>query len=68
MKKPTTTRKHGYQARAQIIARRLCLTTETEVRETPALKQRLKTSLSYEQSCQSYLWTTDRGRSRLIKH
>ena len=30
--------------------------------------ERLKTSLVFESSSQVYLWTTDRGRSRLIKH
>lgn len=29
---------------------------------------RLTTQVTFESSCQSYLWVTDRGRSRLIKH
>lgn len=29
---------------------------------------RLTTQVTFESSCQSYLWLTDRGRSRLIKH
>ena len=61
-----TIRKHGYKARA--VANKLCLRYETEVRERPQLKARLKTLLTFESSSQSYLWVTDRGRSRLIKH
>lgn len=29
---------------------------------------RLKTKLTFESANQTYLWLTDRGRSRLIKH
>lgn len=29
---------------------------------------RLKTKLTFETNNQAYLWITDRGRSRLIKH
>ena len=31
-------------------------------------KPRLKTSVTFQTSTQNYCWTTDRGRSRLIKH
>ncbi|MDE2424580.1 MAG: hypothetical protein KGO96_01545 [Elusimicrobia bacterium] len=54
-----TSRKHNCKARLQILPR--------EVFETSA-RPRLKTSLTFESDCQSYLWVTDRGRSRLIKH
>lgn len=68
MKKILPLRKHGYAARAQLIARRLCLQSLPEVTETAQAKPRLKTLLTFESRSQSYLWTTDRGRSRLIKH
>ena len=29
---------------------------------------RLKTSLTFTNEHQAYLWSTDRGRSRMIKH
>lgn len=48
-----TQRKHGLKARQQPL---------------PAMAQRLTTQVTFETSCQSYLWVTDRGRSRLIKH
>ena len=48
-----TGRKHGFKARQQSM---------------PAMSQRLTTQVTFESSCQSYLWVTDRGRSRLIKH
>jgi hypothetical protein len=61
-------RKHGYKARAQEISRRLRLSYETNVCETPQNRVRLTTQVTFEKSRQSYLWVTDRGRSRLIKH
>lgn len=65
----STARKHGYAARAQLIARRLCLQlSATDVAEPSQTKPRLKTCLTFESRSQAYLWTTDRGRSRLIKH
>lgn len=58
-------RKHGYKARAATIAR--WLTNEsTETVETTASCTRLKTQLTFTGG--SCVWTTDRGRSRLIKH
>lgn len=65
-------RKHGLKARA---ARdpRAKLEDRLHVRYESDFGQaipgpRLKTVLSFEAGCQAYLWTTDRGRSRLIKH
>lgn len=53
MKKTLLThRKHGLKARLQALG------------PSP----RLTTQVKFENSCQSYLWFTDRGRSRLIKH
>ena len=67
--KKLTVRRHGYNARAERIERILCLTPEKEVaqpeRKTAA---RLTTSVIFQPQSQSYLWSTDRGRSRLIKH
>ncbi len=53
-------RKHGRRAR-------LTMTEETDTRDAMQ-GERLKTSLTFKTEHQAYLWTTDRGRSRLIKH
>lgn len=66
--KKTTTRKHGYAARAKAIGRMLTLETPGHVHEAVQAKPRLRTSVTFESQHQSYLWVTDRGRSRLIKH
>lgn len=55
-------RKHGYNAR------RVHLQLETDTRQAGTPGERLKTMLTFETDSQAYLWTTDRGRSRLIKH
>ena len=68
MKKTPTTRKHGYAARAREIGRLLTLETPGHVHEAVQSKPRLRTLVTFENRSQSYLWTTDRGRSRLIKH
>lgn len=68
MKKTPTTRKHGYAARAREIGRMLTLGTPGHVHEAIQSKPRLRTLVTFENRSQSYLWTTDRGRSRLIKH
>ena len=60
-------RKHGYKARAALIARRLELFCERHLEPAP-VGDRLKTVLTFETKAQAYLWTTDRGRSKLIKH
>lgn len=57
--KKMTLRRHGWKATHQGLYQ--------EVFEA-AGRPRLKTQLTFESSCQSYLWITDRGRSRLIKH
>lgn len=49
-------RKHGARARAEAAA----------ASGTPM--KRLTTQVTFQSSAQCYLWTTDRGRSRLIKH
>jgi len=56
----TVWRKHGRQARPT-------MTRETDTRGSAPV-ERLKTSLTFKIEHQAYLWTTDRGRSRLIKH
>ena len=61
------TRKHGYKARAATIARRLELFCERHLESAP-VGARLKTVLTFESKAQAYLWITDRGRSKLIKH
>lgn len=66
MKKAT--RKHGYQARAAVIERWLIQDTSDSIAETCAPTARLKTLVTFESESRTYLWTTDRGRSRLIKH
>lgn len=69
MKKIQITRKHGYKARQAVIERWLCLQAPgAETAAAPAAGCRLKTQLTFERGSQSYYWTTDRGRSRLIKH
>lgn len=68
MTKKQTTRKHGYAARAREISRLLTLDTPGHVHEAVQSKPRLRTLVTFENSSQSYLWITDRGRSRLIKH
>ena len=68
MKKIETTRKHGYKARAAQIGRWLCIQTEKDSSDAPSLGHRLKRELTFRSSSQSYVWVTDRGRSRLIKH
>jgi hypothetical protein len=60
MKKTPIVRKHGASTRR--------LLGLDDVREAAQAKPRLKTHVTFETSLQSYLWTTDRGRSRLIKH
>ena len=60
MTKKAIFRKHGGATRR--------LLGLDDVRETAQAKPRLKTLVTFETSLQSYLWTTDRGRSRLIKH
>ena len=52
MMKKIVGRKHGAKARAAAGG--------------PA--KRLTTQVTFQSSSQCYLWTTDRGRSRLIKH
>lgn len=68
MTKKQTTRKHGYAARAREIGKLLTLEAPARVHEAIQAKPRLRTLVTFEQTCQSYLWITDRGRSRLIKH
>ncbi|MBI4375542.1 MAG: hypothetical protein HY549_03740 [Elusimicrobia bacterium] len=58
-------RKHGYKARLA----RLQVNLDQDLRPSPLGNQRLKTALTFQSHSQTYLWTTDRGRSRLvIKH
>ena len=54
--KKTTLRRHGYAAKAAALVE-ACPSTP-----------RLKTSVTFQANTQNYCWTTDRGRSRLIKH
>ena len=61
IKKATTERKHGMKAReAAAEASRFRVNADSD--------GRLKTTLTFETNSQAYLWITDRGRSRLIKH
>ena len=61
---PMIPRKHGREARlAAVRARTTC-----ESREGTPAAARLNTHLTYEANCEAYLWITDRGRSRLLKH
>jgi hypothetical protein len=57
----TIPRKHGRIPKLRIL-------TETHGQTAPAAPTRLKTSLTFETAHQTYCWSTDRGRSRLIKH
>ncbi len=69
MKKPTISRKHGLRARLEAAqAARFRVNPETDTREVSASGSRLKTTLTFSNSSQAYLWITDRGRSRLLKH
>ena len=43
-------------------------TSKQPARATASNAGRLKTKLTFETNNQAYLWITDRGRSRLIKH
>ncbi|MBI3552282.1 MAG: hypothetical protein HY077_07170 [Elusimicrobia bacterium] len=54
-------RKHGHQARLRVFE-------GTDLRGGAPQSSRLKTSLTFESAHQAYCWSTDRGRSRLIKH
>jgi hypothetical protein len=54
-------RKHGRHAGLRVV-------NETAERHDKAQPARLKTSLTFESAHQAYCWSTDRGRSRLIKH
>ena len=60
-------RKHGYKARAAMIDR-LIVSQEIDAMARPSAGQRLRTMLTFQSETQAYFWTTDRGRSRLIKH
>ena len=63
MKKISTpTRKHGRNAQ------RVHMQTDVDTRQAGACGARLKTLVTFESNSQAYLWITDRGRSRLIKH
>ena len=65
----TTTRKHGYNARAAVISSRLHLNSDRDVATPHAGPgRRLKTELTCSATGKTYFWLTDRGRSRLIKH
>lgn len=70
MKKTTavTVRKHGYKARRMELLARPHLDSESGVSPRSFSGERLKTRLAFETNSQAYLWITDRGRSRLIKH
>lgn len=57
----TILRKHGHQSRLRI-------NNEIDTGNAAAKPSRLKTSLTFEIAHQTYCWSTDRGRSRLIKH
>jgi len=59
-------RKHGYKARAAAIEK-MVVSEQGSFQQTHA-GSRLKTLLTFQSQTQVYLWTTDRGRSRLIKH
>lgn len=65
MKNPSY-RKHGYKARQAKIEN--WLNVESRSTTELAARPRLKTSLTFQSAEERYLWTTDRGRSRLIKH
>ena len=57
-------RKHGLAASLDA---KVHLHREIDIHSTPS-RERLKTLLSFVSDHQAYVWTTDRGRSRLIKH
>ncbi|MBI5630895.1 MAG: hypothetical protein HY921_08430 [Elusimicrobia bacterium] len=54
-------RKHGSKAR-------LAMREERDIHCSSWPADRVKRKLTYESQTESYLWITDRGRSRLIKH
>lgn len=62
---PIIPRKHGFKARAEA---RLLVQQDADTREAGLSSDRLTTQLTFASDCQAYLWITDRGRSRLIKH
>ena len=49
-------------------SRTMTETSKQPGRETASHAGRLKTKLTFETNNQAYLWITDKGRSRLIKH
>lgn len=59
-------RKHGLKARAALTGLRRV--ESGDVREASVPGARRTTRLSFEFNSQAYLWITDRGRSRPIKH
>lgn len=61
-------RKHGYKARAATLGSKITPYASEDCSRPLAGVDRLKTLLTFQSQTQVYLWTTDRGRSRLIKH
>lgn len=65
---------HGMHERTHGLSRRhgrrgARMIAKSDTRESSAPQaNRLKTSLTFRSEHQAYLWVTDRGRSRLIKH
>jgi hypothetical protein len=53
--KKISARKHGYNARKALIERWISLPGKSS-------------QVTFESSSQSYCWTTERSRARLIKH
>jgi len=69
MKKHSSiSRKHGRKALIDLTRKHVRLHNDSDIRQAGLSMVRLKTLLTFETSSQSYLWITDRGRSRLIKH
>lgn len=68
MKKyPLIIRKHGSKSPAGL-TRRFRLNNDSDIHSAGLSMDRLKTLLTFETDSRTYLWITDRGRSRLIKH
>lgn len=61
-------RKHGYKAREASLEKLVLSPEQGGGYQQTQAGARLKTLLTFQSQSQVYLWTTDRGRSRLIKH
>lgn len=61
-------RKHGTRARLAAQKNEWRIHSSCDTRESGLSGERLRTKLTFETNTQAYLWITDRGRAKLVKH